>query len=88
MSHHSPGYSITVRLRYPDHPGYLGRISSSIGDADGLIGAVDMIDARNNRITRNFTINSLSTFGMAKTSWPCCGRFLRSRSSTSRTACS
>ena len=58
MSHHSPGYSITVRLRYPDRPGYLGRITSSIGDADGLIGAVDMVEARNNRITRNITISA------------------------------
>lgn len=58
MSHHSPSYSITVRLRYPDRPGYLGRITSLIGDADGLIGAVDMIDIGTNGITRSITISA------------------------------
>jgi malate dehydrogenase (oxaloacetate-decarboxylating) len=58
MSHPSPGYSITVRLRYPDRPGYLGRITSLIGDANGLIGAVDMIDVGNNGITRSITISA------------------------------
>lgn len=58
MSHHSPSYSITVRLRYPDLPGSLGRITSSIGNADGLIGAVDVVDTRGNRITRDITVNA------------------------------
>jgi malate dehydrogenase (oxaloacetate-decarboxylating) len=58
MSHHSPGYSITVRLRYPDHPGALGRITSAIGEADGLIGAVDVVDTRDNSIVRDFTISA------------------------------
>ncbi len=58
MSHHSPGYSITVRLRYPDQPGSLGRITSAIGEADGLIGAVDVVDTRDNVIVRDFTISA------------------------------
>jgi len=58
MTHHSPGYSITVRLHYPDIPGFLGRISSTIGEADGLIGAVDVVDSRGDRITRDITINA------------------------------
>ncbi|MEQ9406475.1 MAG: NAD-dependent malic enzyme [Fuerstiella sp.] len=58
MTHHSPGYSITVRLRYPDLPGSLGRITSAIGDADGLIGAVDVVDSRDSSIVRDFTISA------------------------------
>ncbi|MCA9213257.1 MAG: NAD-dependent malic enzyme, partial [Planctomycetales bacterium] len=58
MSHHSPGYSITVRLRYPDRPGFLGRITSAIGDADGLIGAIDVVGARENCIVRDVTIST------------------------------
>ena len=58
MTHHSPGYSLTVRLRYPDQPGSLGRITSAIGDADGLIGAVDVVDTRDNSIIRDFTISA------------------------------
>ncbi len=58
MSHKSPGYSITVRLRYADIPGSLGRITSVIGHADGHIGAVDVVDARGNGITRDITISA------------------------------
>ncbi len=57
MSHHSPGYSITVRLRYRDLPGSLGRITSMIGQQDGLIGAVDVVDTRENDIVRDVTIS-------------------------------
>jgi len=58
MTHHSPSYSITIRLRYPDLPGFLGRITSAIGEANGLIGAVDIVDIRNGRITRDITVNA------------------------------
>ena len=58
MSQNTPGYSITVRLRYADIPGYLGRITSIIGDAEGQIGAVDVVDSRENQITRDFTIGA------------------------------
>jgi malate dehydrogenase (oxaloacetate-decarboxylating) len=60
MSHHSPGYSLTARLRYPDRPGYLGRITSAIGDADGMIGAIDVVEAGDAGITRDITISSTS----------------------------
>lgn len=58
MSHHSPGYSITVRLSYRDLPGSLGRITSMIGEQDGLIGAVDVVDTRENCIVRDVTISA------------------------------
>ncbi|APZ92877.1 NAD-dependent malic enzyme [Fuerstiella marisgermanici] len=58
MSHHSPGYSLTVRLSYPDRPGFLGRITSTIGEANGLIGAVDVVDTRDNCIVRDVTISA------------------------------
>lgn len=58
MSHHSPGYSLTIRLRYPDRPGLLGRITSVIGEADGLIGAIDVVDSREGKITRDFAVSA------------------------------
>ena len=58
MSHHSPGYSIVVRLRYPDLPSYLGKITSMIGEVNGQIGAVDVVDASDNKIVRDITINA------------------------------
>ncbi|TWT55061.1 NAD-dependent malic enzyme [Rubripirellula amarantea] len=57
MSHNSPGYSITVRLCYPDQPKFLGMITSTIGGMDASIGAVDVVDASENHITRDITIN-------------------------------
>ena len=51
-------YAITVRLRYSNERGMLGRISTAIGDADGSIGAVDIVNSKDERITRDFTINA------------------------------
>jgi len=39
-------------------PGFLGQITSTIGNEDGLIGAVDVVDTRENRITRDITIDA------------------------------
>jgi malate dehydrogenase (oxaloacetate-decarboxylating) len=58
MSHHSPGYSLTFRLRYPNRPGILGLITTKIGEADGLIGAIDVVDAEGAKIVRDFTISA------------------------------
>ncbi|MHC4879247.1 MAG: malic enzyme-like NAD(P)-binding protein [Planctomycetota bacterium] len=54
----SPSYSLTIRLSYPDSPGLLGRITSVIGESNGYIGAVDIVDARGSKITRDFTVNT------------------------------
>lgn len=47
-----------MRLRYADEPGALGRITSTIGEADGIIGAVDIVDVRQGSITRDITVNA------------------------------
>lgn len=58
MSHFSPAYSITIRLKYQDVPGALGRMTSAIGDAGGSIGAVDIVDSRDGVITRDFSVQA------------------------------
>jgi len=58
MSHHSPSYSVILRLRYPDEPGFLGRIASTIGEADGSIGSVDIVNVRKSEITRDIVVNA------------------------------
>jgi len=58
MSHFSPAYSITIRLKYQDVPGALGRMTSAIGDAGGSIGAVDIVDSREGVITRDFSVQA------------------------------
>jgi malate dehydrogenase (oxaloacetate-decarboxylating) len=58
MKQHSASYSITIRLRYPDRPGLLGRITSVIGEANGFIGAVDIVDVRKGNITRDISVET------------------------------
>ncbi len=58
MSHHSPSYGLTIRLRYPDRPGQLGRITTTIGEADGLIGSVDIVNVDKDVITRDVSVNA------------------------------
>ena len=57
MDHNSPGYSITVRLGYPDKPAFLGRVTSVIGSEKASIGAIDVVDTSGHRIVRDLTIN-------------------------------
>ncbi len=56
MKRQSPSYSLTIRLRYPDESGQLGRITSAIGGAEGMIGAVDIVNVRKGVITRDITL--------------------------------
>ena len=54
----SPSYALTLRLRYADEAGLLGRLTSLIGEAGGYIGAVDIVEVRGGTITRDFTVNT------------------------------
>ncbi|MEO9592887.1 malic enzyme-like NAD(P)-binding protein [Rhodopirellula bahusiensis] len=58
MNQHSPSYAITIRLRYSDSPGAMGKITTAIGEADGAIGAVDIVNIRGGKISRDFTVNA------------------------------
>ena len=58
MNHYSPSYSVILRLRYPDLPGFLGRVASAIGQADGSIGAVDLVQVEEGEITRDIVVSA------------------------------
>ena len=58
MKRQSPSYSLTVRLRYPDKAGQLGRITSAIGETEGMIGSVDIVEVRKDVIIRDITFNA------------------------------
>src|SRR5262249_55202090 len=47
MSNNTPvaSYSLTVRVRFANKPGMLGKVTSAIGEAGGDIGAVDLVEA-------------------------------------------
>ena len=51
-------YSITMRLEYPHRAGILGKITSAIGSAGGLIGAIDMVSAGERRSVRDVTVDA------------------------------
>jgi malate dehydrogenase (oxaloacetate-decarboxylating) len=54
----SASYSITLRVRYGNKIGMLGKVTSAIGAIGGDIGAVDIVQATKGRITRDFTVNA------------------------------
>jgi len=60
MSHKSPSYSVTIRLRYPDEPGQLGTITSAVGQENGMIGAVDIVNVHQECIVRDITVSASS----------------------------
>ena len=54
--HPSEGYAITLRLKLENVPGVLGHVTSAIGEAGGNIGAIDIVEIRNNELVRDITV--------------------------------
>jgi len=54
----SASYSLTLRVDFPHEAGALGKILTTIGDAGGLVGAVDIVRMRQDRTTRDITVNA------------------------------
>jgi malate dehydrogenase (oxaloacetate-decarboxylating) len=50
------GYSITLRLRLENKVGLLGLVTSTIGEAGGNIGAIDIVEAGFDALVRDITI--------------------------------
>jgi malate dehydrogenase (oxaloacetate-decarboxylating) len=54
----SASYSMTLRVEFPHRAGALGGILTTIGDAGGLVGAVDIVRMGQERSTRDITVNA------------------------------
>ncbi len=54
----SVGYTVTIRAAYPNRVGMLGKITSTIGEAGGDIGAVDIVESRRGAVIRDITITA------------------------------
>jgi malate dehydrogenase (oxaloacetate-decarboxylating) len=54
----SASYSFTLRVEFPHRAGSLGKILTVIGEADGLVGAVDIVRMREDRTVRDITVNA------------------------------
>jgi malate dehydrogenase (oxaloacetate-decarboxylating) len=51
-------YSMTLRVEYPHLAGSLGRILTAVGDAGGMVGAVDIVRMGQQWSTRDITVNA------------------------------
>ncbi|MCS6860957.1 MAG: hypothetical protein NZT92_11635, partial [Abditibacteriales bacterium] len=56
MLHPTASYSITVRVRIPDHPGMFARVALAIGEAGGSLGAIDLVRVMKGYKVRDITI--------------------------------
>jgi malate dehydrogenase (oxaloacetate-decarboxylating) len=54
----SVSHSITLRLKFRNRIGMLGRVTSTIGETGGDIGAVDIVSADRDRMIRDITVNA------------------------------
>src|SRR3712207_332769 len=57
----SASYSMTLRVEFPHREGSLGAILTAVGDAGGLVGAVDIVRMRDDRSVRDITVNARSS---------------------------
>jgi malate dehydrogenase (oxaloacetate-decarboxylating) len=56
----SASYSITVRLLADPDPAVVGRIATAVGDAGGVVTAVDVAESRHDRITVDVTCSAVN----------------------------
>ncbi|PTL56226.1 NAD-dependent malic enzyme [Paraconexibacter algicola] len=54
----SAQYSLTIRVEIAHKPGMLGRVASAIGDAGGVIGAVDLVEVADETLVRDITVDA------------------------------
>jgi malate dehydrogenase (oxaloacetate-decarboxylating) len=60
MSHVSASYSATLRLRLSDAPGTFALVAKAIGDADGSLGAIDLVRVEKHVKVRDVTVAASS----------------------------
>ena len=58
MSHLSASYSATLRVILPDAPGSFARVAKAIGDAGGLLGAIDLVRVEQHEKVRDVTVQA------------------------------
>jgi malate dehydrogenase (oxaloacetate-decarboxylating) len=53
----SASYSITMRVRIPQHPGAFGEVASAIGRMGGILGAIDLVRMEGHEVIRDITVS-------------------------------
>jgi malate dehydrogenase (oxaloacetate-decarboxylating) len=54
----SAQYRLTIRVRIDDAPGMLGLLTSAIGEAGGMVGAVDLVEVDGSRSLRDIVVDA------------------------------
>jgi malate dehydrogenase (oxaloacetate-decarboxylating) len=54
----SAQYRLTIRVKLDDSQGVLGRVTSAIGDAGGMVGAVDVVDTQEGQSLRDIVVDA------------------------------
>jgi malate dehydrogenase (oxaloacetate-decarboxylating) len=54
--HHSASFSAIIRVRLVDHPGSFAQLAKTIGDAGGLLGAIDLVRVEGDTKLRDVTV--------------------------------
>jgi malate dehydrogenase (oxaloacetate-decarboxylating) len=54
--HPSASFSATIRVRIDNHPGAFARLAASIGEAGGLLGAIDLVRVEKQTKLRDVTV--------------------------------
>ena len=54
--HHSASFSAVLRVRLEDTPGSFGRLAAAIGDAGGLLDAIDLVRVEGGEKVRDVTV--------------------------------
>ncbi|MBA2347442.1 MAG: NAD-dependent malic enzyme [Solirubrobacterales bacterium] len=58
MSTPSAQYSLTIRIEIDHKPGMLGLVASAIGRAGGVIGTIDLVEAHDDKLLRDITVDA------------------------------
>ena len=58
MTHVSPSFSATLRVRLDDTPGSFARLAEAIGDAGGLLGSIDIVRVEPRHKVRDVTVSA------------------------------
>jgi malate dehydrogenase (oxaloacetate-decarboxylating) len=57
-SHPSASFSATIRVRLEDRPGSFGRLATAVGEAGGLLGAIDLVRVEGAAKVRDVTVEA------------------------------
>jgi malate dehydrogenase (oxaloacetate-decarboxylating) len=54
----SANYSVTLRVELPNEPGVLGKVLTTIGEAEGLVGTVDIVRMQGGQSVRDIIVDA------------------------------